>query len=145
LTYLPAWIIVGLIWRYRIFAEANAGLVVIIHILLGLTLASWSFFVAAPFGKSPQLAAVVTTFLSIVLAVIALVFKSARNGAAFIFTILFPPGFYIFVTRAISGYENNRLPTNILKGDPDFGISVLPQLIAAIVSSLSHVLTALSF
>ncbi|KAJ2917839.1 hypothetical protein MD484_g2550, partial [Candolleomyces efflorescens] len=133
LTYLPAWIVVGLIWRYRIFAEANAGLVVIIHILLGLTLASWSFFVAAPFGKSPQLAAVVTTFLAIVLAVIALVFKSARNGAAFIFTILFPPGFYIFVTRAICGYENNRLPTNILKGDPDFGISVLPQLIAAVI------------
>ena len=134
LTYLPAWIIVGLTWSFRIFSASNTGLILIVHLLLGLTLASWSFFVAAPFGKSPQLAAVVSTFLGILLAIIALVYKSAGNGAAFIFTIIFPPGFYIFATRAICGYENHQLATNVLKGDPDKHLMLLPLIIAAIVS-----------
>ncbi|EDR15973.1 uncharacterized protein LACBIDRAFT_187302 [Laccaria bicolor S238N-H82] len=133
LTYLPAWIIVGLTWSYRIFSASNTGLILIVHLLLGLTLASWSFFVAAPFGKSPQLAAVVSTFLGILLAIIALVFKSAGTGAAFIFTIIFPPGFYIFAIRAICGYENHQLATNVLKGDPDKQLVLLPLIIAAII------------
>ena len=61
-------------------------------------------------------------------------FKSVGNGAAFIFTIIFPPGFYIFATRAICGYENHQLATNVLKGDPDKHLVLLPLIIAAIVS-----------
>jgi ATP-binding cassette, subfamily A (ABC1), member 3 len=107
-------------------------------VLLGLLLASWSFFVAAPFGKSPQLAAVVSTFLSIAYVLIPLVMSHASNGAAFIFTIIFPPGFYIFAIRAIAGYENHLLPTDALRGDPDNGLVLLPLLIAAIVTIRSH-------
>ena len=136
LTYLPAWIIVGLTWHFRIFTETNAGLIVILHILLGLVLASWSFFIAAPFGKSPQLAAVVTTFLAIVFAIFGLVIKSSRSGLLFFFSVIFPPSFYIFALKAICGYENRELATNILQGDPDQGIVLLPLLIAAIVSEL---------
>ncbi len=135
LIYLPAWIIVAIIWHYRIFTETNVGLVLVVHLLLGFLLASWSFFVAAPFGKSPQLAAVASTFLSIVFAIIALAFSRAGNGAAFIFTILFPPGFYIFAIRAICGFENHLIPTNVLKGDPDNSLMLLPLIIAAIVGS----------
>ena len=131
--YLPAWVIVSIIWRVKIFSATNVGLILAVHVLLGLLLASWSFFVAAPFGKSPQLAAVVSTVLSIVLVIIALVLK-ASTGTAFIFTIIFPPGFYIFAIRAIAGYENHMLPTNALKGDPDNGVILLPLLIAAIVN-----------
>ncbi|KAF5332545.1 hypothetical protein D9611_005149 [Ephemerocybe angulata] len=134
LTYLPAWIIVGLLWANRVFSEANVGLIVVVHLIFGLTLASWSFFITAPFGKSPQLAAVVTTFLAIIIAVVALVWDRAKNGPAFIFTIIFPPAYYIFVIRAICGYENHLMPTNVLKGDPDNGVTVLPQLIAGIIN-----------
>ncbi|KAF9004918.1 P-loop containing nucleoside triphosphate hydrolase protein [Hymenopellis radicata] len=133
LIYLPAWIIVAIIWHYRIFTETNVGLVLIVHLLLGFLLASWSFFVATPFGKSPQLAAVASTFLSIVFAIIALAFSRAGNGAAFIFTIIFPPGFYIFAIRAICGFENHLIPTDALKGDPDNGLMLLPLIIAAII------------
>jgi ATP-binding cassette subfamily A (ABC1) protein 3 len=104
------------------------------HLLFPISLASWSFFVAAPFGKSPQLAAVVSTFLSILFAILALVFKHASDGGAFIFTLIFPPGFYIFAIRAMAGWENNLHPTNALKGDPDNGLRLLPLLIAALVS-----------
>ncbi|TFK42170.1 hypothetical protein BDQ12DRAFT_710453 [Crucibulum laeve] len=133
LTYLPAWIIVALTWRFRIFTQTSVLLILAVHLLLGLVLASWSFFVAAPFGKSPQLAAVVTTFLAILFAILALVMEHVKTGTAFIFSIIFPPAFYIFAVRAICGYENHLMPTNALKGDPDNGMALLPILIAALI------------
>ncbi|KAI0321250.1 hypothetical protein OF83DRAFT_1100473 [Amylostereum chailletii] len=133
LAYFPAWLIVSLIWHFRIFTSTSAGLVFVIHFLLGLSLASWSFFVAMPFGKSPQLAAVVSTFFAIVLALIALVMGAVGSGTAFIYTILFPPGFYIFAIRTIAGFENHRIPTSVLDLDPDSQMRLLPILIAAII------------
>lgn len=136
LAYLPAWIIVAIIWHFRIFTATNVGLVIVIHLLLGLTLASWSFFVATPFGKSPQLAAVASTFLAIVFAILALVFSRASTGAAFVFTLIFPPGFYIFAIRAVCGWEVHQIATNVLQPDPDNALRLLPLIIAAIVRSV---------
>ncbi|KAJ7083357.1 hypothetical protein B0H15DRAFT_911901 [Mycena belliarum] len=133
LMYLPAWIIVALVWRSEIWVLTHPLLILAVHILFGLTLASWSFFVAAPFGKSPQLAAVCSTFLSFVLAIIAMILSRISSGGAFIFTILFPPGFYIFANRAISGYENHSLATDAVKGDPDSNIPLLFILIAGVI------------
>ncbi|KAF9535634.1 hypothetical protein CPB83DRAFT_878765 [Crepidotus variabilis] len=133
LTYLPAWIIVALVWKARVFSESNAGIVILVHLLLGLVLGSWSFFVAAPFGKSPQLAAVVTTFLAIVCAILGLVLNGAKGGSVFIFSILFPPSFYIFALRVMVGFNNHQLATNVLDADPDTGARLLPILIAAII------------
>ncbi|KAG2067404.1 P-loop containing nucleoside triphosphate hydrolase protein [Suillus decipiens] len=133
LAYLPAWIVVSIIWHYRIFTGTNVGLVLIVHLLFGFSFASWSFFVAAPFGKSPQLAAVATTFLGIIFAILALVFGRASTVAATIFAIIFPPGYYIFAIRAICGWENQQIPTNILKPDPDTHLILLPLIIAAII------------
>lgn len=135
LAYLPAWIIVSLIWHFRIFSATNAGLILVIHLILGFSLASWSFFVAVPFGKSPQLAAVASTFLSLVFAILALVFSKASTGAAFIFTLIFPPGYYIFAIRAIAGFEVQQIGTNVLDPDPDNNLRLLPIMIAAIVGS----------
>ena len=137
LAYLPAWVIVSILWHFRIFTATNVGLIIVVHLLLGFTLASWSFFVAAPFGKSPQLAAVASTFLSIVFAILALVFARASTGAAFVFTLIFPPGFYIFAIRAICGFEVHQIATDVLKGDPDNQLRLLPLIIAAIVSHLA--------
>ncbi|TBU26630.1 P-loop containing nucleoside triphosphate hydrolase protein [Dichomitus squalens] len=133
LAYLPAWIIVAIIWHFRIFTATNVGLIIVVHLLFGLTLASWSFFVATPFGKSPQLAAVASTFLAIVFAILALVFSHASTGAAFIFTIIFPPGFYIFAIRAICGWEVHQLATDVIQPDPDNSLRLLPLIIAAII------------
>ncbi|XP_006453888.1 hypothetical protein AGABI2DRAFT_196444 [Agaricus bisporus var. bisporus H97] len=134
LPYLPAWIIVALIWRFRIFAKTHVLLILAVHLLLPLSLASWSFFVAAPFGKSPQLAAVISTMFAILFAVLALVFGHAGNGASFIFTLIFPPGFYIFAVRAMAGWENNLHPTDALRGDPDNHVQLLQLLIAALIN-----------
>jgi ATP-binding cassette subfamily A (ABC1) protein 3 len=101
--------------------------------LLGLSLASWSFFISAPFGKSPQLAAVASTFLGIVMAILALVYNRAGTLGAFIYSIAFPSGFYIFAIRAICGFENNQIVTNVFNPDPDDHLKLFPLIIAAIV------------
>jgi len=106
----------------------------LIHVLFGLVITSWSFFVAAPFGKSPQLAAVVTTFLAIILAVFGVVIKSNSGGFRFILSILFPPTLYIFSLKTIASYEALEIATNIVKGDPTHGQVLLPLIIAGIVS-----------
>ena len=123
----------ALVWKVRIFAGTNVGIILLINLLLPLSLASWTFFLAAPFRSSPQLAAITSVLVSFVFAILALVLKGAGNGTAFIFTILFPSGFYIFVTRAICGFENHQIPTSVIKADPDNNLRVIVPVIAAIV------------
>ena len=142
LAYLPAWIIVSIIWHFRIFSSTNGGLVFVVHLLLGLSLASWSFFLAVPFGKSPQLAAVASTFCAILFAILAQAWSGTKDGAGFIYTIIFPSGFYIFAVRALAGWELHQIPENILDPDPDNGLRLLPLIIAAIVGVICYVLCA---
>ncbi|KIM38139.1 hypothetical protein M413DRAFT_420628 [Hebeloma cylindrosporum] len=110
-TYLPAWIAVSLIWKYLLFLKTSVALVLAVHVLLGLVLASWSYNFCF-FG---------------------LVLHSSSTAVLFVFSIIFPPSFYIFALKAICGYENHQIPTNAVKGDPDRDILVLPLLIAALV------------
>lgn len=101
--------------------------------IIRLSLASWSLFVSVPFENSPQLAAVASTFLSFIFAILAQAFGHASSGAAFIFTIIFPPGFYVFAIRAIAGFEAHQIPTNMLKKDPDNQLTLLSLVIAVLV------------
>jgi ATP-binding cassette, subfamily A (ABC1), member 3 len=57
--------------------------------------------------------------------------------AAFAYTIVFPPGFYIFAIIAICGFEANQIPTDALRGDPDANFVLLPLILAALVSCSS--------
>jgi ATP-binding cassette subfamily A (ABC1) protein 3 len=123
----------ALVWKFRIFAGTNVGIILLVNLLLPLSLASWTFFIAAPFGKSPQLSAITSVLVSFIFAILALVLKGVGNGGAFLFTILFPSGFYVFVIRAICGFENNQVPTSIVKPDPDNNLRVIVPVIAAIV------------
>ncbi|KAH9830408.1 uncharacterized protein C8Q71DRAFT_862423 [Rhodofomes roseus] len=132
LVNLPGWIAVAVIWRFRIFTATNVGITLLIHILLGLILASWSFFIATPFGKSPQLAAIVSAVVACILAIVTLVIGNVSNVLAVIITLAFPPGFYIFAIRSVVGFELHQVGANLVKGDPDNNVMLLPIIIAAI-------------
>ncbi|KAF7302856.1 hypothetical protein MKEN_01247800 [Mycena kentingensis (nom. inval.)] len=132
-AFLPAWIIVALVWKAQVWVHTNAALVLAVHIEFGLVLASWSFVVAAPFGKSPQLAAVACTFGAIVCAIIAMVFNSLGTGGAMLFTLLLPPTYYIWAAYALTGFELNDLTTNALKMDPEKKIVLLLIMLVGII------------
>ncbi|KAF4611653.1 hypothetical protein D9613_004331 [Agrocybe pediades] len=134
LTYLPGWVIVALIWKARVFVVTDASLLIFVHLLLGMVLASWSLFVAAPFGTNPQLAAVVTLFLGIATAVIGHAIDPSKHALMVVFSLICPPSFYIFAMKAICGFENHQLPALYSKGDPDHGITLLPFVLIALVN-----------
>jgi len=102
---------------------------------LSFSLASWSFFVSVPFGKSPQLAAISTTFLSLLLAILALVISPrASNGLQMVFTLIFPPSFYVFVMSAIAGFEVTETPTSFTQPDPERGGRIATLFLIAIIN-----------
>ena len=102
---------------------------------VSLSLASWSFFVSIPFGKSPQLAAISTTFLSLLFAVLALVLSPrASIGLQMVFTLLFPSGFFVFVVSAIAGFENKETPTSFSRSDPERGGHIGALFLIAVIN-----------
>ncbi|KAG8774772.1 hypothetical protein FRC12_001832 [Ceratobasidium sp. 428] len=106
LVYLPAWIVTAVVWHYRVFTETNVGLLIAIHIITGLSLASFSLLACMPFRKSPQLGAIATTFFSVLLSIIALLVPRNPTACA-MYTLIFPPGFFVFAIRAVSRFEQD--------------------------------------
>jgi ATP-binding cassette subfamily A (ABC1) protein 3 len=99
-----------------------------------LSLASWSFFVSVPYGKSPHLAAISTTFLSLLFAILALVLSPrASNGLQMVFTLIFPPSFFVFVVSAIAGFEATETPTSFSRPDPQRGGRIGTLFLIAII------------
>ncbi|KIJ48856.1 hypothetical protein M422DRAFT_161958 [Sphaerobolus stellatus SS14] len=133
-AYLPAWIITALVWHFRIFTGTNVGIMIVIHLLTGLSLASYSFTLSL-LPLPAALAASISTFVSVLLALIALVLSShASNGAATIFTLIFPPGFFIFAVRCLAGWELHQIPSNVLKRDPDSGLIMISLWVVALIT-----------
>lgn len=136
LTFLPAWIILAVIWHFRILTETNVFLLIGIHVLTGLSLASHGLFISIPFGKSPQLAAIAATLAAILASVLAQTYGNANTAGAVFFTLLLPPSFYVFAIHAICRFEEMKIATDIIKGDSD-EIVLLPLLLAALVGFAS--------
>ncbi|KAJ6526262.1 hypothetical protein DFH09DRAFT_1187858 [Mycena vulgaris] len=131
LVYLPSWIILTFIWHFKIWTHTNIGILLLINVLFGMSLASWSMFLAAPFGKSPQLAAIASTSLSILIGAVAVLVPINGTIQSVVFMIIFPPSFYIFATRAIDGLELGGLTTGSFNIQH---VALIPFLIADIVN-----------
>ena len=113
----------------------------LVHIVFGLSLVSWSFFIATPFGKSPQLAAVVTTCLALIFGIFGLVITANGSAIRVIVSIICPPSMYIFSLKTMASWEKAELPINLIKGDPELNQVMLPLIIAGVVSlSLSQLI-----
>ena len=70
LIYLPGWVAIGILFALAVFTKTSIVMVLIFHVLTGLSLSSFSIFGAAFFQKS-QLSGVIVTISSLLLAVIA--------------------------------------------------------------------------
>lgn len=133
LTYLPAWIVTAVLWHVQLWSRTSVAILLLVHVVFGLSLASWSIFMAVPFGKSPGLAAVATTFAGIAFAVIAFACKGYGTTTATVLTIFFPPMFYMHAIRGIGSYELVQLGTNMVKGEGMYPFTLIALVIAAIV------------
>jgi hypothetical protein len=57
-AYVIAWIVVAVVWQRAIFSGTNIGLFIVLYVVTGLSLASWTQLVAVPFAAAPTLAAI---------------------------------------------------------------------------------------
>ena len=137
IMFLPGWIAIGLILKYEIFAKSSAATLVFFNVLTGLSLSSFSIFGAAFFHKA-QLSGIITTIVSLLLAVLAQVIAKSSTGAIAVLSILFPPMNYTFFTILMARWERQNEGTNLLKAAPE-NPSTLPG-IAFFVFSIIQIL-----
>jgi ATP-binding cassette subfamily A (ABC1) protein 3 len=74
------------------------------------------------------------TFLAIILAIGALLSPSSV-GVQIILTLIFPPMFYTFFTKALASYENIPLTPDYIRTSPNGDAPVIALLVVAIVRS----------
>ncbi|KIM34443.1 hypothetical protein M408DRAFT_60324 [Serendipita vermifera MAFF 305830] len=141
LAYIPAYVVMALLWKARVFTKTGTGTLVLLNILTSFTLSSWSMFIGAPFGKSPQLAAIASTFFAILFAILALVLKGGRV-LSIVYTLIFPPGFFVFTILAICGYERRDTSPDLNQGDPDNGTQITSLFVVALIDVIMYPILA---
>ena len=116
MLYAPGWIIMAVILQIGVFARTSIGIVLILHLLTGLSLASFGLFIAA-FFKRAQLSGITAVLLSLVLGIIAQV-ADASNGAVIICSLLFPSMNYTYFIILMARWEAQDMGTNLVKSAP---------------------------
>ncbi|KAL7284960.1 hypothetical protein ACG7TL_000049 [Trametes sanguinea] len=134
LAYLPGWIVIAVLWHVKVFTGTSAGILIGLHLLLGLSLTSWSMFLMAPFGKSPQLAAIVSMVLSFLFVVIGFSMTEVSMAVAVILSLLFPPYFYPMAIRCICNFETQFQTTSATEAAPISHLILWPLFLVAAVN-----------
>jgi ATP-binding cassette subfamily A (ABC1) protein 3 len=98
-------------------------------------------FIGAPFGKSPQLAAITATFFAILLAIVALVLKGGPT-LSLVYTLIFPPGFFVFAIVALCGYERRDTSPILGESEPDHGTRLGALFVVAAIDIFLYPLLA---
>jgi ATP-binding cassette, subfamily A (ABC1), member 3 len=118
IIYAPGWIVMSIILSIGIFSRTSAGIVIIFHILSGLSLSSMSIFGAAFFRKA-QLSGITLVIVSLLLAIVSQVAAKASTGAVAILSLIFPPMNYVYFTILMARWERQNFGTNLVKAAPE--------------------------
>jgi ATP-binding cassette, subfamily A (ABC1), member 3 len=126
IIYAPGWVVMSIILSVGIFSRTSAGIVIIFHILSGLSLSSMSIFGAAFFRKA-QLSGITLVIVSLLLGIVSQVAAKASTGAVAILSFIFPPMNYVYFTILMARWERQNLGTNLLEAAPE-NPSTLPGI-----------------
>jgi ABC-type multidrug transport system ATPase subunit len=107
-SHFPSFVAMAAIYRGIIFKNTNMGFLLISYMVMGVSIASWAFFVAVPFSKKPTLAAIATFGLTFVGAIVGILVKS-RAAAQCVLTLFLPTSLVVFVHRNIASWEVQHL------------------------------------
>ncbi|KAI9718918.1 MAG: hypothetical protein M1812_003802 [Candelaria pacifica] len=118
IIYLPSWVAIGVILGVGVFAKTSMGIVIIFHILAGLSLSSFSIFGGAFFRKA-QLSGISATIIYLLLGVVAQVIGKSSSGTIAVLGLLFPPMNYVFSIILMARWERQKLGTNLVKSAPE--------------------------
>lgn len=113
MLYLPGWVIGSAVVAASVFTNTNAAIVILYHVLVGITLASMALFGSA-FFRHAQLSGVSVTLISLILAIVAQTISSPQTGTVIVLSLLFPPCNYVFFMTEIARFERHKSPANLL-------------------------------
>ncbi|KAH8731544.1 hypothetical protein GQ44DRAFT_642779 [Phaeosphaeriaceae sp. PMI808] len=119
IIYFPGWVIMGFIVWALAFRTSNAAILVIFHILAGLSSTSFSIFGAAFFRKA-QLSGITIVIIPILLAIIAQVAGPFNTGAVYALSLIFPSINYVFFIIYVARFERKLVGTNLVKAAPNY-------------------------
>lgn len=119
IIYFPGWVIMGFIVWALAFKTSNAAILVIFHVLAGLSLTSFSIFGAAFFRKA-QLSGITIVIIPILLAIIAQVAGPFGTAAVYVLSLIFPSINYVFFIIYVARFERQLIGANLVKGAPDY-------------------------
>jgi ATP-binding cassette subfamily A (ABC1) protein 3 len=117
MIYGPAWIIMGVVLGVGVFSQTSMAIVVIYHLLAGLSLTSFSILGAA-FFKKAQLSGITLALVTLLLGVLVQVLKLEGNASIAILGLLFVPCNYVFFITFMARYERLDSATDLVKAAP---------------------------
>jgi ABC-type multidrug transport system ATPase subunit len=117
IIYAPGWIIMGVVLGVGVFAQTSMAIVIIFHLLSGLSLASFSIL-GASFFKKAQLSGITLALVTLLLGVLVQVVKPTDNGTVAILGLLFIPCNYVFFITFMARYERQDTATDLVRAAP---------------------------
>ena len=127
MLYGPGWIILSIILSVGVFKKTSAAIIIIFHLLAGLSMSSFSIFGAA-FFKKAQLSGITSVIVSLLLAIVAQVASKAGTASVAILSLLFPPMNYVYFVIFMARWERQDLGTDMVKKAPQ-NTSALPGIV----------------
>lgn len=117
MIYGPGWVIMGLVLGVGVFAQTSMAVIIIYHLLAGLSLASWSILGAA-FFKKAQLSGITLAIITLLLGVVAQVLNITTSGTVAVLSFLFVPCNYVFFIKLMARFERQKMATDLVIAAP---------------------------
>ncbi|KAI9648179.1 hypothetical protein NHQ30_002811 [Ciborinia camelliae] len=118
ILYIPGWIIMAVVLGVGVFAQTSMAIVIIYHVLAGLSLTSFSILGAA-FFKKAQLSGISLAIITLLLGVLTQVIDKTNSGTVAILSFLFVPCNYVFFLIFMARYERQDIGTNLVRAAPN--------------------------
>ncbi|KAA8574696.1 hypothetical protein EYC84_003946 [Monilinia fructicola] len=118
IIYIPGWIIMAVVLGLGVFAQTSMAIVIIYHVLAGLSLTSFSILGAA-FFKKAQLSGISLAIITLLLGVLTQVIDKTNSGTVAILSLLFVPCNYVFFLIFMARYERQNIATNLVRAAPN--------------------------
>lgn len=122
LVYLPGWVLMGIILGEIAFPRSNDGWLILLNVLAGLSLTSFSSLASSLFRKS-QLSGISAIITVLVLALAAQFGEITTYGASasgvLATSVLFPPASYVYFLVSAAGFEMDGQAMNVSRHAPN--------------------------
>ncbi|RYP78661.1 hypothetical protein DL771_000328 [Monosporascus sp. 5C6A] len=118
LVYLPGWVVGALIVWAGVFANSNAGILIVHFVLSGFALSSLSILGAAFFKKS-QLSGIMSVITYLLLAILAQALNSPNTATVAVLSLLFTPCNFTWFITWVARFQRTSDPADLGKAGPN--------------------------